>query len=141
AGDNRTAAEPAFQIGCHISGGLVARFWITFETARTNRLQIPIERWCQGAEFGRLHFRGLANHGKRILAPGWGASGQNVEQNCAETVNIGSWGKISGWAVGLFGGNETRGSERSQRSSKIVVIVQQFCQTEIANKWLDAIVE
>jgi hypothetical protein len=49
ASNDRTAIEPAFQISCEISGRLVARFWITFETARTNRLQIAIERWCQRA--------------------------------------------------------------------------------------------
>src|SRR5436189_805494 len=135
------AAEPAFQVGCEVSGGLVARFWITFETAYTNRLQIPIERWYQRAQFGRLRFRRLANHGNRIETQEWWTSGKYVEQNCAETVNIGSWGKIDGSVAGLFGGNKTRGSERSQRSCKIVVPVQQLRQTEIADKWLASIVE
>src|SRR5213592_385571 len=135
------AAEPAFQVGCEVSGGLVARFWITFETAYTNRLQIPIERWYQRAQFGRLRFRRLANHGNRIGTQEWWTSGKHVEQNCAETVNIGSWGKIDGCVTGLFGGNKTCGSQRCQRSRKVVVRVQQLRQTEIADQWLASIIE
>src|SRR4029453_12136905 len=108
------AAEPAFQIGCEVSGGLVARFWITSETTCTNRLQIPIQRWCQRAQFWRLRFRRLANHGNRIGTQEWWVSGKHVEQNCAETVNIGSWRDIGCCAVGLCGGNETCGPQRSQ---------------------------
>ena len=81
------------------------------------------------------------NHGHRIGTQEWWTSGKDVEQNCAETVNIGSWSNINGCVTGLFGGNKTRGSERSQRPCKIVVRIQQFCQTEIAYEWLAAIVE
>src|SRR6185437_7414040 len=66
---------------------------------------------------------------------------KQVEQNCAKTVNIGSRRKIDGCVTGLFGGNKTCGSERSQRPCKIVVPVQQLCQTEIADQWLTSIVE
>jgi hypothetical protein len=41
----------------------------------------------------------------------------------------------------LLRGNETCGSERSQRSCKIVVPVQQLGQTEIADQWLASVVE
>src|SRR4029077_19863864 len=83
----------------------------------------------------------LANHRNRIGTQEWWTSGKHVEQNCAETVNIGSWGKVGGCAIGLFRGNKTCGSERSQRPCKIVVAVQQLGQTEIADKWLASIVE
>src|SRR5205814_6520624 len=63
------------------------------------------------------------------------------DQNCADTVHIGSWSNIGGCTICLLRGNETCGSERSQRPCKIVVPVEQFCQTEIADKWLAAIVE
>src|SRR5215475_10592607 len=43
--------------------------------------------------------------------------------------------------TGLFGGYKTCGPERSQRSCKIVVFVQQFGQTEIADKRLISIVQ
>src|SRR5436190_24379899 len=88
-----------------------------------------------------MRFRRLANHGNRIGTQEWWTSGKHVEQNCAETVNIGSWGKIDSCVTGLFRGNKTCGSERSQRPCKIVVPVQQLRQTEIADKWLAAIVE
>jgi hypothetical protein len=83
----------------------------------------------------------LANDGNRIGTQEWWTSGKHVEQNCAETVNIGSLGKIDGCVTGLFGGDKTCGSERSQRPCKIVVPVQQLRQTEIADQWLASIVE
>src|SRR4029450_8857497 len=134
------AAEPAFQIGCEVSGGLVARFWITSETTCTNRLQIPIQRWCQRAQFWRLRFRRLTNHGNRIGSQEWWTSGKHVEQNCAETVKIGRRCKIGGCTISLLRGNKTCCSERSQRPCKIVVPVQQLRQTEIADKGLAPLV-
>src|SRR3989442_509199 len=53
----------------------------------------------------------------------------------------GGLGKIGCLGVGLVRGNETCSSGRKQRPCKIVVPVQEPRQTEIANKWLAAIVE
>src|SRR4029077_5849299 len=86
-------------------------------------------------------FRRLANHENRIGAQKWWTSSKDGEQNCAETVNIRSWRKVGGCTTGLFGGNKTCSSERSQRSRKIVVPVQQLRQTEIADQWLASIVD
>src|SRR5204862_2977545 len=86
-------------------------------------------------------FRCFANHRNRIRTQEWWTSGKHAEENCAETVNIGNWGKIDGCITGLFGGNKTCGSECSQRPCKIVVAVQQLRQTEIADQWLASIVE
>src|SRR6185437_5008123 len=102
---------------------------------------ISIEPWCQRAQFRRLRFRRLANHKNRIGTQKWGTSGKHGEQYCAETVNIRSRSKFGGRTPGLFRGNKTCGSERSQRSRKIVVPVQQLRQTEIADQWLASIVE
>src|SRR5205814_7790919 len=63
------------------------------------------------------------------------------DQNCADTVHIGSWSNIGGCTICLLRGNETCGSKRSQRPCKFVVPVQQLGQTEIADKWLASIVE
>src|SRR5262249_37784919 len=53
----------------------------------------------------------------------------------------GNWGKMGRCTIRLLRGNETCGSERSQRLCKIVFPVQELGQTEIADKWLALIVE
>ena len=95
-GDDRATFEPALQISREIAGRLVARFWITFETACANGFQIAIERAHERAKFRRWRFRCLPNYGERIVAQKRWSPGQQIEQNRAETINIGGRSKIGG---------------------------------------------
>ena len=93
------------------------------------------------AQFRCGRFRRLPNHCKCVFANERWAASQQVEENRAEAVDVGSWGEIGRHDLGLFRCEVAGGSERSQRLREIAVCFDRFCQTEIAHQRFAAVIE
>src|SRR5437773_2947082 len=60
---------------------------------------------------------------------------EEVKQNRTQTVNVGSAGKLIGWAFGLLGCDVPGRSKCLQRSREIAILIEPFCQTKVAHHW------
>src|SRR2546430_3846875 len=81
----------------------------------------------------RRSYSGLMNNNKNIRAYEWRPSSEKIKQDRTETVNVGSAGKLIGWAFGLLGRDVARGPKCLQRSRKIAILIEPFCQTKVAH--------
>src|SRR5438093_10962316 len=61
----------------------------------------------------------------------WSAS-KEIKQNRTQTVNVGSAGKLIGWAFGLLGCDVPGRSKCLQRSCEMAILIETFCQTKVA---------
>src|SRR5712671_4576932 len=67
--------------------------------------------------------------------------GEQIEQNCSETVNICRRSKLGCRSFGLLGCDVTRRAEDCERAREIGTGVEPFGQTEIGYEWFAATVE
>src|SRR5439155_4327164 len=93
------------------------------------------------AQFRRRFFAGLLNHSQGVFAQKRGAPGKQIEQDCSETVNVGSWSELGCRSFGLFGCNVTRRPEDCESAREIGSGVEPFGQSEIGHEWLAATIE
>ena len=77
----------------------------------------------------------MMNYNQNIRAyERWSAS-KEIKQNRTQTVNVGSAGKLIGWAFGLLGCDVPGRSKCLQRSREIAILIEPFCQTKVAHHW------
>src|SRR5205823_11643695 len=67
--------------------------------------------------------------------------GEQIEQNCSEAVNVGSWSKLGCRSFGLLGRDVTRRAEDCERAREIGTGVEPFGQSDIGHEWFAATVE
>src|SRR4029077_11345964 len=119
----------------------IARLCLPLQAPRADRLQVTIQRRRDRAQFGRLAFRGLLNHSQGVFAQKRRAPGEQIEQDCSETVNVGSWSELGCRSFGLLGCNVTRRAEDCECAREIGTGVEPFGQSEIGHEWFAATVE
>src|SRR5438034_1634164 len=73
------------------------------------------------------------NHKENIRTYKWRPTSEKIKQNRAQTVNVGSAGKLVRWPLGLLGCDVTRCSKCLQRSCKIAIYIEPFCKTKVAH--------
>src|SRR5437868_5518892 len=73
------------------------------------------------------------NDRKNIRAHEWRPASEKVKQNRAQAVDVGSAGKLIGWAFGLLGRDVARCSKRLQRSCQVAGLIEPFCQPKVAH--------
>ena len=86
--DDVAAFEPAFEVFGQIAGGAITRARFALQTFRADRFQIAVQRWHKRAQFRRRLFARLLDHRQRVLAQKWRTTGQKIEQDRAQTVDI-----------------------------------------------------
>ena len=91
--------------------------------------------------FGAGFFAGLFDYCERVFAQEWCSAGEQIEQNGADTVDVGRRCEILGRSVRLLRSDVTRRSENRQRPREIAGGVEPFGQTEIAHQRFAAAVE
>src|SRR4051794_36017696 len=73
------------------------------------------------------------NNRKNIRAYERRTPGEKVKQNRAKTVNVCGIRKLGCWALGLLGRDVAGCSKCLQRSCEIAILIEPFCQTEVAH--------
>src|SRR5206468_4476819 len=58
---------------------------------------------------------------------------EEIKQNRAQTVNVGGGGKFVRWPLGLLGCDVARRSKCLQRSCKIAIYIEPFCEAKVAH--------
>src|SRR5437870_7862416 len=58
---------------------------------------------------------------------------EEIKQNRAQTVNVGGGGKFVRWPLGLLGCDVARRSKCLQRSCKIAILIEPFCEAKVAH--------
>src|SRR5205807_5437679 len=98
----RTSFQPTFEIDSQVACGAIAHLWLALQATRADRLQVAIQCRRERAQFGRRLFAGLLNHGQSVFAQKRRTSGEQIEQECSETVNVGNWSELGCRSFGLF---------------------------------------
>src|SRR5205823_1798389 len=135
------AFQPAFEIDSQIACRAVARLRFALQTTRADCLQVAIERRYYRAQFRRRFFAGLLNHGQSVFAQERRTSGEQIKQQCSETINVGSWSKLGCRSFGLLRRDVTRRAEDCESAREIGTGVEPFGQSEISHEWFAATVE
>ena len=103
ASPNRPVIEPALQIVSNFRRALVPIRGFAFKAAIANDFQIAIQMRREAPHFRRAFFSGLLHHRESIVANEGSASRKQLEENCAEAVDIGCGGELGRRAIRLFG--------------------------------------
>src|SRR5947199_2274820 len=119
----------------------IARLRLALQTACADCLQVAIERRYERAQFRRRFFAGLLNHSQSVFAQKRRTPGEQIEQNCSETVNVCRPSKLGCRSFGLLGCDVTRRTEDCECAREIGTGVEPFGQSEIGHEWFAATVE
>src|SRR3954469_3928166 len=85
------------------------------------------------SEFRRVCFRRLPNHSQRMLAQKRRPACEQIEQDRAEAIDVGSRSDSRARSLRLLRRDETRRPKNSEASRQVAIRVHPFRETEVAH--------
>ena len=132
--DDRASFKPAIEFRRQITSGVITQLRFALQRFGADRFQVAIEGRRESAQFRGRSFGCLLNHVERVLAQKRRPACQQIKENSAETVNIGSRRKRRARTFGLLGRNIAGGAEDGQSSRQVSRCVEPLGQTKVTHQ-------
>src|SRR5437762_1298403 len=135
--NNVAAFQPTFEIFSQSARRAIPRTWLSLQTFRADRLQIPIQPWHKSAQLRRRFLARLLNHLQRVLTQKWRTTRQQIEQNRTQTVNVSRRSEFpcctASW-IHLLWCHVMRRAKGGECPRQVARRLKTFSKTKIANQ-------